>query len=78
MARIFIAGSTDRLGRAAARTLMNEGHEAVLHARSRERAARPFVDQERCFDFEFRLSVCGIQLGAVRGVRVDRGSRPEG
>ena len=38
MARIFITGSTDGLGRAAARTLIDEGHQVVLHARSRERA----------------------------------------
>jgi len=37
--RIFITGSTDGLGRAAARTLMAEGHEVVLHARSSARAA---------------------------------------
>ncbi|NKK00617.1 SDR family NAD(P)-dependent oxidoreductase [Rhizobium leguminosarum bv. viciae] len=39
MSRIFITGSTDGLGLAAARTLMKEGHDVVLHARSRERAA---------------------------------------
>ena len=39
MARIFITGSTDGLGRAAARTLIDEGHKVVLHARSRERAS---------------------------------------
>lgn len=39
MARIFITGSTDGLGRAAACTLIDEGHEVVLHARSRERAS---------------------------------------
>jgi NAD(P)-dependent dehydrogenase (short-subunit alcohol dehydrogenase family) len=39
MARIFITGSTDGLGRATARTLMEEGHQVVLHARSRERSA---------------------------------------
>jgi NAD(P)-dependent dehydrogenase (short-subunit alcohol dehydrogenase family) len=39
MARIFITGSTDGLGRAAARTLIDEGHQIVLHARSRERAS---------------------------------------
>src|SRR5919107_2191034 len=38
MARIFITGSTDGLGRAAARMLIDEGHQVVLHARSRERA----------------------------------------
>jgi len=39
MGRIFITGSTDGLGLAAARTLMSEGHDVVLHARSRERAS---------------------------------------
>jgi NAD(P)-dependent dehydrogenase (short-subunit alcohol dehydrogenase family) len=37
--RIFITGSTDGLGRAAAGVLMGEGHEVVLHARTPERAA---------------------------------------
>jgi NAD(P)-dependent dehydrogenase (short-subunit alcohol dehydrogenase family) len=36
---IFITGSTDGLGRRAASFLMGEGHDVVLHARSRERAA---------------------------------------
>ena len=39
MARIFITGSTDGLGRAAARSLLDEAHEVVLHARSTERAS---------------------------------------
>jgi NAD(P)-dependent dehydrogenase (short-subunit alcohol dehydrogenase family) len=39
MARIFITGSTDGLGRAAARFLLDQGHEVVLHARSTERAS---------------------------------------
>jgi NAD(P)-dependent dehydrogenase (short-subunit alcohol dehydrogenase family) len=39
MAGIFITGSTDGSGRAAARALLDEGHQIVLHARSRERAA---------------------------------------
>jgi NAD(P)-dependent dehydrogenase (short-subunit alcohol dehydrogenase family) len=39
MARIFITGSTDGLGRAAARSLLDGGHEVVLHARSNERAS---------------------------------------
>ena len=38
MPRIFITGSTDGLGRAAAGVLMGEGHDVVLHARTRERA----------------------------------------
>ena len=39
MPRIFITGCTDGLGRAAAGVLMGEGHDVVLHARTRERAA---------------------------------------
>jgi NAD(P)-dependent dehydrogenase (short-subunit alcohol dehydrogenase family) len=38
MARVFITGSTDGLGHAAAQWLMREGHQVVLHARSHERA----------------------------------------
>ena len=39
MARIFITGSTDGLGRSAARSLLDDGHEVVLHARSAERVS---------------------------------------
>jgi NAD(P)-dependent dehydrogenase (short-subunit alcohol dehydrogenase family) len=39
MARVFITGSTDGLGYAAAKALIGEGHEVALHARSRERAS---------------------------------------
>ena len=39
MSRVFITGSTDGLGRAAARALQGDGHDVVLHARTRERAA---------------------------------------
>ena len=39
MPRIFITGSADGLGRAAAGVLISEGHDIVLHARTRERAA---------------------------------------
>jgi NAD(P)-dependent dehydrogenase (short-subunit alcohol dehydrogenase family) len=39
MARIFITGSADGLGRAAAETLLGDGHEVVVHARSAERLA---------------------------------------
>ena len=38
MARIFITGSTDGLGRAAAQALIQKSHQVVLHARSPERA----------------------------------------
>jgi NAD(P)-dependent dehydrogenase (short-subunit alcohol dehydrogenase family) len=36
--RIFITGSTDGLGRAAADALISDGHEVLLHARNRQRA----------------------------------------
>ena len=39
MATVFITGSTDGLGRAAAETLLGDGHRVVLHARSADRAA---------------------------------------
>jgi NAD(P)-dependent dehydrogenase (short-subunit alcohol dehydrogenase family) len=39
MRRIFVTGSTDGLGHAAATTLIDEGHQVVLHARSQKRAA---------------------------------------
>jgi len=37
--RVFITGSTDGLGRDAAQTLIDEGHQVVLHARSKQRAS---------------------------------------
>ncbi len=39
MARAFITGSADGLGRAAAQTLLEAGHEVVVHARSTDRLA---------------------------------------
>jgi NAD(P)-dependent dehydrogenase (short-subunit alcohol dehydrogenase family) len=39
MARIFITGSADGLGRAAAQTLLGDGHGVIVHARSAERLA---------------------------------------
>jgi NAD(P)-dependent dehydrogenase (short-subunit alcohol dehydrogenase family) len=39
MARIFITGSAGGLGRAAAQTLLGDGHEVIVHARSAERLA---------------------------------------
>jgi NAD(P)-dependent dehydrogenase (short-subunit alcohol dehydrogenase family) len=38
MARVFITGSADGLGRLAARELLDDGHEVVVHARNDERA----------------------------------------
>jgi NAD(P)-dependent dehydrogenase (short-subunit alcohol dehydrogenase family) len=39
MAHIFITGSADGLGRAAAETLLGDGHKVIVHARSAERLA---------------------------------------
>lgn len=39
MALVFITGSTDGLGRAAAQSLLDDGHRVVMHARSADRAA---------------------------------------
>ncbi|MGO2111308.1 MAG: SDR family NAD(P)-dependent oxidoreductase, partial [Pseudoclavibacter sp.] len=39
MARIFITGSTDGLGRLSAEALLDAGHEVMTHARSEERAS---------------------------------------
>ena len=43
MARVFITGSSDGLGLAAARSLIRDGHDVVLHARSIQRAAETTV-----------------------------------
>jgi NAD(P)-dependent dehydrogenase (short-subunit alcohol dehydrogenase family) len=47
MARVFITGSADGLGRAAAQTLLEQGHEVVVHARNRDRltALRDLLDR---------------------------------
>jgi NAD(P)-dependent dehydrogenase (short-subunit alcohol dehydrogenase family) len=49
MSRVLITGATDGIGLATARSLMGDGHEVVVHARTTERAresclldARPF------------------------------------
>jgi len=38
MARVFITGSSDGLGRGAAQLLVEQGHSVVLHARNEQRA----------------------------------------
>jgi NAD(P)-dependent dehydrogenase (short-subunit alcohol dehydrogenase family) len=47
MPRVFITGSTDGLGRAAAQTLIEQGHQVVVHARNRDRltAVRDLLDR---------------------------------
>ncbi|MCY1136496.1 SDR family NAD(P)-dependent oxidoreductase [Actinoplanes sp. Pm04-4] len=65
MARVFITGSADGLGRLTATTLLAEGHEVVLHARSAERltAVRDLLDRGAA-------GVTGdlADLGETRGV----------
>jgi NAD(P)-dependent dehydrogenase (short-subunit alcohol dehydrogenase family) len=38
MARVFITGSSDGLGLMAARLLIDQGHEVVLHGRNEKRS----------------------------------------
>ena len=40
MARVFITGSSDGLGKMAAQLLIEQGHKVVLHARNEERGAQ--------------------------------------
>ncbi|MDJ0275719.1 SDR family NAD(P)-dependent oxidoreductase [Sphingomonas sp. 2R-10] len=47
MARVFITGSTDGLSLAAARSLLADGHDVVLHARSGQRAGELGAIRER-------------------------------
>jgi NAD(P)-dependent dehydrogenase (short-subunit alcohol dehydrogenase family) len=46
-ARVFITGSADGLGRAAAQTLLEQGHKIVVHARNKDRltAVRELLDR---------------------------------
>lgn len=43
MARVFITGSSDGLGRKAAQTLIEKGHTVVLHARNQQRGRDALV-----------------------------------
>ncbi len=47
MAHVFVTGSADGLGRAAAQTLLDDGHEVVVHVRNNDRveAVRDLVDR---------------------------------
>jgi NAD(P)-dependent dehydrogenase (short-subunit alcohol dehydrogenase family) len=62
--RVLITGSTDGLGRAAARLLMGEGHQVVLHARTRERA-RSVADLARL--------AAGVVIGDLSSAAETRG-----
>jgi NAD(P)-dependent dehydrogenase (short-subunit alcohol dehydrogenase family) len=47
MTRVFITGSADGLGRAAAQTMLEQGHDVVVHTRNRDRltAVRDLLDR---------------------------------
>jgi NAD(P)-dependent dehydrogenase (short-subunit alcohol dehydrogenase family) len=47
MTRVFITGSADGLGRLAAQTLLDDGHQVVVHVRNSDRitAVRDLVDR---------------------------------
>jgi NAD(P)-dependent dehydrogenase (short-subunit alcohol dehydrogenase family) len=64
MARIFITGSTDGLGRAAAEALLEGGHEVVLHARSAARASEMG---------EFGTRALGVAVGDLQSAAETRG-----
>ena len=40
MAKVFITGSADGLGQLAAKSLINQGHDIVLHARNAQRGKK--------------------------------------
>ncbi len=64
MARVFITGSADGLGRMAAALMVEAGHEVLLHARSAERAA------------EARAQVpgaAGVVIGDLSSIEATRG-----
>ncbi len=69
MARIFITGSSDGLGRMAARLLVADGHRVVLHARSEARgreamAAVPGAEDVVVGDFASLAQVRGVAEAA--------------
>lgn len=63
MARVFITGSTDGLGRAAASSLIDDGHDVILHARSAERTSAVGDLAHRC---------AGIVIGDLRSASQTR------
>jgi NAD(P)-dependent dehydrogenase (short-subunit alcohol dehydrogenase family) len=64
VAIVFITGSTDGLGRAAAQSLLDDGHQVVLHARSADRA--------RTIG-ELASRAAGIVIGDLSSAREVRG-----
>ncbi len=69
MAKIFITGSADGLGRAAAKNLRALGHDVFTHARSKERLAEADIFGDLA-DFEQVKSIAGQvnRLGVMDAV----------
>jgi NAD(P)-dependent dehydrogenase (short-subunit alcohol dehydrogenase family) len=67
MARVFITGSSDGLGLMAARRLVAEGHEVVLHARNEARAhdSRAALPQAADIVIGDLATLAGMQQVAV-------------
>jgi NAD(P)-dependent dehydrogenase (short-subunit alcohol dehydrogenase family) len=65
MARIFITGSSDGLGRNAAQLLVEQGHRVVLHARNETRAKEamcsvPYADSAVIGDLSSIAETCSV------------------
>jgi NAD(P)-dependent dehydrogenase (short-subunit alcohol dehydrogenase family) len=75
VARVFITGSTDGLGRAAARVLIGQGHEVVLHARNRERAASVAGQVKRIGRMDAVIHNAGIYLDPTRATTAEGHAR---
>lgn len=60
MSRIFITGSMDGLGAGAAQALIGEGHDVLLHSRSKERATAAGA---------FSSNALGVVLGDLSRAR---------
>ncbi len=65
MARVFITGSSDGLGRMAAQLLVEQGHRVVLHARSQQRgkealAAAPGAESVVIGDLASIAQTCSV------------------
>ena len=73
MSRMLITGSADGLGRLAAESLLSAGHDVVVHARNRERAAS--LDPLIARGAEIVVGDL-TDRDAVRGVATELNSRP--
>ena len=66
MARVFITGSADGLGRGAAQTLLDDGHQVIVHVRNTDRlaAVRDLADDE--WPRMLCVETCNVRAAGVR------------